>query len=88
LGQVDPPVTPGTPTPVDGPFSQPVNPVSITIGNGSGISADSASLVPGSTDLYQVNLTLPADVPTGDAVPVTITVAGQTSQIVTMAIRP
>ena len=86
LGLVDPPVVPGQPPP-DGSVSTTINPVTVTIG-GQSMVADSAGLAPGSTDLYLVKLTLPADVTTGDAVPVTITVAKQTSQIVTMAIQP
>ena len=43
-----------------------------------------AGLAPTYAGLYQVNVTLPAGVLSGDAVPVTITVAGQTSPPVTM----
>jgi uncharacterized protein (TIGR03437 family) len=36
-------------------------------------------MVPGYLDLYQVNTTLPAGLPSGTQVPVVLSVAGQTS---------
>jgi len=47
----------------------------------------SARLAPGQVGLYEVRAIAPADAAAGDAVPVTLTVAGQTSPPVTMAIR-
>ncbi len=41
----------------------------------------------GYAGLYQVNAVLPADTPAGDDVPLTISVAGQTSRTVTVAVR-
>jgi len=44
-------------------------------------------LTPGLAGLYQINAIVPADITTGEAVPVTVSVAGQTSPPVTMAVR-
>ena len=46
-----------------------------------------SGLTAGFPGLYQVNLLVPAGIVTGDTVPVSITVAGQTSATVTMAVR-
>jgi len=49
-----------------------------------------SGLTPGDPGLYQVNAVVPSGIVTGDAVPVVISVAGQTSPIsppVTMAVR-
>ncbi len=47
-----------------------------------------SGLAPGSVGLYQVNVTIPADAVTGDAVPVQITIGGILSNTVTVAIAP
>jgi len=84
LGAVTPAVQPGAPAPY--PFATTVNPVSVSIG---GVSAQVAfaGLTPGYAGLYQVNAVVPAAVAVGNAVPVTVTVAGQTSNVVTMAVQ-
>jgi adhesin/invasin len=60
--------------------------VSITIG---GISATVtfAGLAPGFPDLYQVNAVVPSGVVVGPSVPVVLSVAGQTSPTVTLAVQ-
>lgn len=63
-----------------------VNAVAVTIG-GVNTTVTFAGLVPGSTGLYQIGATVPSGVASGDAVPVQITVAGQTGPAVTMAIK-
>jgi uncharacterized protein (TIGR03437 family) len=44
-------------------------------------------LAPGTVGLYQVNIEITPELPRGDAVPVEISVGGQRSNTVTMAIR-
>jgi uncharacterized protein (TIGR03437 family) len=85
LGAVDPPVAAGASAP-DSPLSQSVNPVSVTIG---GVEATMASgqLLPGAIGVYQVQDTVPDGVGAGSAVPVVLTVAGQQSPPLTIAVR-
>ena len=84
LGAVTPAVDAGTPAP-SAVLARAVNPVTVQIG---GIAADVvfAGLSPGFAGLYQVNAHVPAGV-SGDAVTLTITVAGQSSPPVTMAVH-
>jgi uncharacterized protein (TIGR03437 family) len=84
LGAVDPPVAAGIPAPAD-PLSQVTNPVSVTVG---GIDApfNSAVLTPGASGLYQVSVTVPVGIPSGDA-QVLLSVAGQTSTPVSVAAK-
>jgi len=85
LGEVDPAAQAGTAAPVS-PLSGASNEVALTIG---GVRAQVlfAGLAPGFANLYQVNATVPAGVAAGDAVPVVLQVAGQSSPPVTMAVR-
>jgi len=85
LGAVDRPAPAGTAAP-DAPAAQTMNRATVTIG---GVRAEItfASLEPGATGLYQIKATVPAGAPPGDLAPVQVTVAGQTSPVVTMAIR-
>ena len=47
-----------------------------------------AGLTPGFTGLYQINAVIPSGIRPGDAVPITISVNGQTSpDTVTIAVR-
>ncbi len=84
LGAVDPPVAAGVPAPANPP-SQVINPVSVTIG---GIDAqfNSAVLTPGASGLYQVSVTVPGGIPSGD-VQVLVGVAGQTSPPMTVTAK-
>jgi trimeric autotransporter adhesin len=85
LGAVTPAVPAGSMTPADH-LTNTVNPASVTIG-GLNAPVNFAGLTPGYAGLYQINAVVPKGVVPGDAVPVTATVAGQTSAPVTIAIR-
>jgi uncharacterized protein (TIGR03437 family) len=85
LGAVNPAVPTGTAAPLSGPPSQTVNPVTLTVGGVNAV-VQFAGLVPGYPDLYQVNAVLPG-VTKGNAVPVVLTVAGQSSPPVTIAVQ-
>jgi uncharacterized protein (TIGR03437 family) len=63
-----------------------VNPVSVSIG---GIDSEVyfAGLAPGFVGLYQINVRVPPTAPTGAAVPLTVTVAGATSNTATLTIQ-
>ena len=85
LGDVQPSLQAGMPAPST-TLEYTVNPVTATIG---GVSANVAfgGLTPGFVGLYQVNLTVPKGVIPGDSVPVILSVAGQSSVPVTMAVH-
>jgi len=85
LGATDPPVAAGMPARAD-PLAHTATPITLRIG---GVEAEVffAGPTPGFTGLYQGNAFLPPGVAPGDAVPVVITVAGQVSPEVTMAVR-
>ena len=68
------------------PLSTTVNPVSVTIG-GMPAQVMFQGLAPGFAGLYQVNAVVPSGIPPASTVPVTLTVAGQTSSPVTMAVQ-
>ena len=89
LGAVTPKVKEGSPAPGVPPLSTTDNPVTVTIG-GKPATVAFSGLTPGSVGLYQINAVVPSGIITGDAVPVVIGVAGQTSPIsppVTMAVK-
>ncbi len=86
LGSVTPKVAEGVPPPLTPPLSTTDNPVSATIG-GMPATVVFSGLTPGVPGVYQVNAIVPSGIATGDAVPVTVTVAGQTSPTVTMAVH-
>ena len=48
---------------------------------------ESAGLTPGLVGLYLVNARVPEGVPAGDQAPLALTVSGQTSQPVTIAVQ-
>lgn len=85
LGPVSPPLQSGIVTPPS-PASLAINRVSVRIG-GLDAEVTFACMQPGIVGLYQVATRVPLGVPLGDAVPVTVSVAGQTSAPVTMAIK-
>jgi uncharacterized protein (TIGR03437 family) len=62
------------------------NPVTVAIG-GKAAAVAFAGLAPGFTGLYQINVVVPGGVTPGSAVPVVITVAGQSSVPVTIAVQ-
>jgi uncharacterized protein (TIGR03437 family) len=86
LGAVTPAVKEGQPAPTTPPLSTTVNSVTVTIGGKTAFVAFSG-LTPGYAGLYQVNVVVPSGIATGDAVPVVLSVAGQTSPAVTIAVR-
>jgi uncharacterized protein (TIGR03437 family) len=77
--------TSGAPAPF-GPLAQSTNPVTVSIG-GVTVLPQFSGLTPGFVGLFQLNVTVPANAPTGSAVPVTVTASGAVSNVVTMAIR-
>jgi uncharacterized protein (TIGR03437 family) len=85
LGDVDPPVAAGTAAPAS-PLSSTRHEVTLAIG-GARAQVFFAGLAPGFAGLYQINAFVPEAAPAGEAVPVVVTVAGQSSAPVTMAIR-
>jgi len=85
LGAVNPPVGDGAVTP-DTPPSSTQNPVTVMIG-GQNAAVQSATLTPGYNGVYQVTVTVPQGVVPSDNVPVTITVAGQTSAPATTSVQ-
>jgi uncharacterized protein (TIGR03437 family) len=86
LGSVNPAIATGTAAPLSGPPSQTVNPVTMTIG-GVNAAVQFAGLVPGYPDLYQVNAVVPVGITTGSSVAVVLSVAGQSSPAVTIAVQ-
>ena len=85
LGAVTPPLPTGSPAPSAEPLARTVNPVMVTIG-GLTAQVSFAGLAPGYPDVYQVNAVVPAGVASGQA-EVVLTVAGQSSPPVTMAVQ-
>jgi uncharacterized protein (TIGR03437 family) len=83
LGAVNPPVASGAASPGLAPT---VLPVTLTIG-GVNVPTQYAGLSPGTPALYQINAVLPASVPRGNNVPLTIGMAGLTSPAVTLAVQ-
>ncbi|MEP7366680.1 MAG: putative Ig domain-containing protein [Acidobacteriota bacterium] len=86
LGRVNPEVANGTLAPSAEPLSRVVNAVTANIG-GQTAQILYAGLAPGFVGLYQVNVLVPDNAQLGDAVPVTVTVNGATSNTATIAIR-
>ncbi|MBI3696509.1 MAG: hypothetical protein HY238_16920 [Acidobacteria bacterium] len=85
LGAVDPAVEAGQPAP-RAPLSQTANAVSLSVG-GREARLLYAGLAPDFTGLYQINAVVPEGVTPGDQAPVVLTVAGQPSPPVTIAVR-
>jgi uncharacterized protein (TIGR03437 family) len=85
LGVVSADVQAGTPGPSDPPATT-VNPVTVLIG-GVETGAVFAGLQPGAAGFYQLKVVIPDGAPKGDAVPIVLRVAGQSSPAVTMAIQ-
>ena len=85
LGEVSPPLTFGTATPL-GFLTNTVGTVTVTIG---GVQAQVAfaGLTPGSVGLYQINVAIPPGLPDNSAMPLQIFVDGQNSPVVTFAFQ-
>jgi uncharacterized protein (TIGR03437 family) len=84
LGAVTNPPATGAPAPSNPPSTTTATP-QVTIG---GILANVTffGLTPGFVGLYQVNAQVPAGLPAGNAVPVVLTIGGQPSNTVSVAI--
>ncbi|MGD0437317.1 MAG: hypothetical protein ABSB86_12700 [Bryobacteraceae bacterium] len=85
LGTVNPPVPAGSAAPLS-PLSHTTNTVTVTIG-GVNAPVQFAGLAPTFTGLYQVNVAVPSGITPGDNVPLVLTVAGQQSSAVTIAVK-
>ena len=89
LGPVSPSVNTGAPAPSVEPLARTTNPVQVMYGGGAGGSVTAnaiyAGLAPFLAGLYQINVLLPQNAPTGN-VPVTVSVLGQLSNVVEMAV--
>ncbi len=59
----------------------------VTIGGAAATSVQFSGLTPGLVGLYQVNVLVPSGAATGQAVPLTLTVNGVTSNTVTIAVQ-
>jgi uncharacterized protein (TIGR03437 family) len=74
-------------------IASPANPLSVTIATTAvtigGIVAQVtfSGLAPGAVGLYQVNVQVPAGAPSGDAVPVILSIGGVASNTVTIAVQ-
>jgi len=84
LGAVDPSVADGAGSTG---LSYAQNPVTVTIGGQTTATPVYAGLTPGVAGLYQINVAVPQGVAPGDNVPVSVTVAGQTSAQVFTSVR-
>ena len=87
LGLTEPPVPTGITSPLSVLARVPLSrPIAVTIG-GRPAAVFFAGLAPGFISLFQVNAVVPAGITPGPAVPVTMTVAGATSNTVTIAVQ-
>jgi trimeric autotransporter adhesin len=84
LGAINATLAPGQPAPAT-PVST-VNTVSVSIG-GKNMPVGFAGLVPGYPGIYQITGTVPSDAPAGKNIPITVSVAGQTSAAVQVAVQ-
>jgi uncharacterized protein (TIGR03437 family) len=84
LGAVNNQPPTGAPAP-DG-TSTTISPVSVLL-NGASVPAAYAGLAPGSVGVYQVNVQIPDNAPTGNAVALALSAGGATSNAVTIAIQ-
>ena len=85
LGSVGNPPRTGAPA-AGSPLSMTVAKPSVTIG-GEPATVSFSGLAPGFVGLYQVNVEVPAGVPSGAAVPVVLTIGGAMSNTATIAIE-
>jgi uncharacterized protein (TIGR03437 family) len=84
LGPVDQPIAAGSPGP-SSPPAKTLNPVTATIG-GKNASVKFSGIAP-VLAVYQVNVVVPSGVPTGNNVPVVLSVRGLQSEPVTIIVK-
>jgi uncharacterized protein (TIGR03437 family) len=86
LGATTPPLATGQPGNSSPPFNTLVNPVSVSInGQNSVVSFEGAS--PGFVGLFQINVTIPLGTPSGNTVPVQLSILGVSSNAVTVCVQ-
>ena len=85
LGAVTNPPADNTPAPVD-PLASTIVQPTVTIG-GQNATVLYSGLTPGLIALYQINVLIPSGAPSGNAVPVVVTIGGVVSNTVTIAIQ-
>jgi uncharacterized protein (TIGR03437 family) len=85
LGPVSHPPTGGAPASAD-PLSITLTFPTVTLGDTTALEVF-AALAPGSAGSYQVKARIPEDAPTGDAVPLSITIGNFQSNTVTIAVQ-
>jgi uncharacterized protein (TIGR03437 family) len=81
---LDPPVS-GAPPPAGKLFVTRETPT-VTIG-GVPASVEFSGLTPGLVGLWQINLRVPQNAPTGNAVPIVVSQGGKTSATITVAVN-
>lgn len=86
LGVVTPAGTYGAAAP-SSPLQKTVVMPTVTIGGVPAAAINFSGLTPGVAGLYQVNAQIPDDAPSGDAIPVVVTISGVKSNTVTVAIQ-
>jgi len=79
LGQVGPPVASGAPGPVS-PLSYSMQTPQVTVG-GVPAGVYFSGLAPGFVGVYQLNVRVPGDAPTGTQIPLTVTAGGVTTTV-------
>ena len=85
LGAVNPSLIAGTATPLTF-LTTTVNTLTATIGGNPAV-VNFSGLTPGSTGLYQVNAVVPAGLPNSNTTSLQLTISGQDSPVVTLAVR-
>jgi uncharacterized protein (TIGR03437 family) len=86
LGPVTNPPATGLAAALVEPLSLTTSTTTVMIG-GVVVPASFSGLAPGSVGLYQVNVPVPTGASAGDAVPLTLTIGGVTSNTVTIAVQ-
>jgi len=85
LGAVNPPLADGAAAPSSPPANTVVTPT-VTIGGKNAVPFFSG-LAPGFVGLYQINVTVPSGITPASQVPVVLSIAGETSPPVTIAVK-
>jgi uncharacterized protein (TIGR03437 family) len=87
LGPVENTPADGAAAPASEPLARMKLTATITIGGAPVTNVVYAGLAPGLVGLYQINVQVPDGATTGDAVPVVVTVGGNASNTVTIAVQ-